>query len=114
MHLYRRCLKLKKFEVEEIWSWLNLKLKKFEVEEIWSWRILNLKTFEVEESWSWRNLKLKEFEVEEIWSIRFDNRKSLTKFKILKKSWGLKTGFETVKPSFRWLPSFVRIIKVFK
>ena len=55
-------LKLKS-EVE-VWSWSlklkfevevrNLKLKKFEVEEIWSWRNLKLK-----EIWSWRNLKFK-------------------------------------------------------
>ena len=49
-------MKLKKFEVGEIWSWRNLKLmkfevEKFEVEEIWSWQILIWKI------WSWRNLK---------------------------------------------------------
>ena len=46
-------MKLKKFEVEEIWSWRNLKLKKFEVEEIWNWRNLKLKKFEIEEICSW-------------------------------------------------------------
>ena len=35
-------MKLRKFEVEEIWRWGNLKLKKFEVEEIWSWKNLKL------------------------------------------------------------------------
>ena len=65
-----RNLKLKKFEVEYIWSWINLKWKKSEVEEIWSWRNLKSKKFEVEVIWSWRNLKLRKFEVEEIQSWR--------------------------------------------
>ena len=48
---------LKKFGVEEIWSWGSLKLKKFEnkkfeVEEIWCWRYLMFKKVEVEETWS--------------------------------------------------------------
>ena len=38
---------MKKFEVEEIWSWRNLKLKKFEIEEIWSWRNFKLNRFKV-------------------------------------------------------------------
>ena len=61
---------MKKFEVEEIWSWINLKLKKFEAEEIWSWRNFRWKKFEVEEISGWRNFKLKEFEIKVIWSWR--------------------------------------------
>ena len=54
-------LKLKKFEVEEIWSWWNLKLTKFEVEEIWS-----------QEIWSWRNLKLKNFNLKNLKLKKFE------------------------------------------
>ena len=54
-------MKLKKFEVEEIWSCRNFKLNKFEVEEIWSWKNLKLKR-------SGRNLKLKNFKLKN-WAI---------------------------------------------
>ena len=55
---------MKKFEVEEIWSWKNMKLTKFEVEEkvdIWSWN-LNLK-FEIEDRSLILKLKLYVFEI---------------------------------------------------
>ena len=58
-------MKLKIFEVEIIWGWINLKLNKFEVEKFML-KKLKLKKFEVEEIWGWINLKLNKFEVEEI------------------------------------------------
>ena len=62
---------MKKFEVEEIWSWKNMKLTKFEVKEkveIWSWN-LNLK-FEIEDRSLILKLKLHVFE---IWSLNLKN-----------------------------------------
>ena len=60
---------MKKFEVEEIWSWLNLKLEKFEVEEIWSWRHLKLKKVEVDEILGFFEI----LEFWNLWSLRFWN-----------------------------------------
>ena len=72
----QRSFKLKKLLDEKGWSWgsfrwLSLKLKKFQVNELWNWRTLKLKKIEVEEDWSCRNLrlekfKIKKFEIEEI------------------------------------------------
>ena len=54
-------IEVEKFEVEKIWSWKNLKLKKFEVDEIWSWKI-----------WSWRNLKLTNFNLKNLKLKKFE------------------------------------------
>ena len=91
-------MKLKKFEVEEIWSWRNLKLKKSEVEEIW--RHLYLKKILLE-----KNLKLKKFVVQDTWSWRHSKLNMLLKFKDKNGSWYLKLEKNKIKTALTrfWL-----------